>query len=366
MSFYDEFLKYDIDEVNRAIDSVTEGDIERALSKDNLSPMDFLALLSKGAESYLESMAQKASGISTRHFGRAINLYTPLYISNYCVNNCVYCGFSSKNSIQRCKLSLEEVESRARSIASKGFQHLLLLTGESRIHSPLSYIGEVVTILKKYFSSIGIETYPLETEEYAYLIDLGVDSLTIYQETYDMKLYQDVHVSGPKSDFLYRLSTPERGARAGMYSVGIGALLGLGDWRIDAFFTGLHGSYLEKHFPEVSLGVSMPRLRPEVGGFSPTSIVSDTSLVQFMLATRLFLNRALITLSTRESESLRNNMLALGVNKLSAESDTSIDGTDDSSQFEIADHRSLDEMTLYLRQNGYQPVLKDWTRLRGY
>jgi 2-iminoacetate synthase len=354
-------LNWDIDNIMK---KTTSDEVLKILSKEKISEMDFLKLLSPAASLHLEEMAQIGSRISHRHFGSAITLYTPIYISNYCVNNCAYCGFSLKNKITRVKLSLAEIESEAVKISSKGLRHILLLTGESRSASSFEYICSAVKILRKYFSSIGIEIYPLDEFEYRTLVELGVDSLTVYQETYDMDLYEAVHISGPKKDFRYRLLAPERGGRSGMYGLNVGALLGLGDWRKDAFFTGVHAHYLLDQFPAVNLGVSMPRLRPEIGGFKPKTLVSDSDLVQFMLAIRLYIPRVILTVSTRESAKLRNNLIPLGINKMSAESNTGIGDIEDSSQFDISDTRSLEEIVSFLKSSGYQPVLKDWNIIK--
>lgn len=354
-------MKWDIESI---LEQTTSDDVLKILSKRRLGELDFLKLLSPAAGLHLEEMAQIGSRISQRHFGNAVTLYTPIYISNYCVNNCAYCGFSTKNNIPRVQLSLSEIESEARKISSRGLRHILLLTGESRASSSFEYICDAVKILRKYFSSIGVEIYPLDEPEYRKLVELGVDSLTVYQETYDMELYETVHISGPKKDFRYRLLAPERGGRGGMYGLNVGALLGLGDWRKDAFFTGVHASYLADRFPKADLGVSMPRLRPEIGGFQPQTVVSDGDLVQFMLAIRLYIPRAILTVSTRESAEFRNNLVPLGINKMSAESNTGVGDTEDSSQFDISDTRSLEEIVSFLKSSGYQPVLKDWNIIR--
>lgn len=366
MTFYDEYLKHRDLDIDGIFSRTSKEEVLSIIGKEQLSYLDFLKLLSPAAEDALEEMAQAASRITTCQFGKSINLYTPIYIANHCINNCAYCGFSIKNKISRDKLTLEEIDKEASLIAEKGIKHILLLTGESEKASPVEYLRDAVGILKKYFSSIGIEVYPLDEDKYRFLVESGVDSLTIYQETYDEETYDRVHLSGPKKDYLYRLLGPERGARAGMYSVGVGALMGLSDnWRRDAFFTGLHARYLMDSFPEVNVSISMPRIRPEVGGFSPSTVVSDMNIVQYILASRIFLPRATITISTRESEEFRNNLLPLGVNKISAESNTAV-GSDNpgSAQFEISDDRTLEEIAAYLKSNGYRPVMKDWDILK--
>ncbi|MGQ9557546.1 MAG: 2-iminoacetate synthase ThiH [Desulfurispora sp.] len=371
MSYYEEVylpVCQGVDE--NTFSNVTAADVRRALGKTRLGEHDYLVLLSPRAEEYLEEMAWKAHRLTVQHFGRVIQLYTPLYLANYCVNRCAYCGFGAHNKIKRDRLTPAEVEQEARAISGMGFKHILILTGESRHHSPVSYIRECVQVLKKYFSSISIEIYPLTEEEYGELIAAGVDGLTIYQEVYDPAVYDRVHLAGPKKDYHFRLDAPERACRAGMRTVNVGALLGLHDWRSEAFATGLHAAYLQKKFPAVEVSLSPPRLRPEVGGFAAPVLVSDRNLVQYMLAFRLFMPRAGITLSTREPARLRDHLVKLGVTKMSAASCTAVGGhsatgqkTED--QFAVADSRSLDEVMAMLYAQGYQPLFKDWQLLEA-
>ncbi len=339
-------------------------DIIKVLGKPGLDRTDFLVMLSPAAEGVLEEMAQKAHRLTLQHFGRAMVLYTPLYLSNYCVNVCSYCGFNARNRMYRKTLTLDEVEAEARAIASTGLKHILVLTGESRRHVPVSYIAGCVRVLRRYFASIGIEVYPMEEEEYRVLIQAGVDSLTIYQETYDEEVYDRVHVKGPKKHYRYRLEAPERGCRAGMRAVNIGALLGLNDWRRDAFFTGLHAAYLQDRYPEVELSVSVPRLRPHLGNFPPLYPVLDKNLVQILLALRLFIPRLGLTLSTRERAELRDRLIPLGITRMSAGSCTKVGGyaiqDTGHGQFDIADTRNVAEIREALLGRGYDPVFKDW------
>lgn len=364
MSFYNQYLNYkdfDIAEFNKTI---TDVDIEKLLSKRNLNELDFLTLLSPHAERFLEQLAQMSHKLTVQHFGKTILMYTPMYLANYCTNECVYCGFNKENKLKRSQLSLEEVEQEAKLISSKGIKHILILTGDAREVSSVQYIRDCVTILKKYFNSISIEIYALEEHEYKTLIDAGVDAITIYQETYDEALYDTLHLSGPKKDYRFRLDAPERAANAKIKSVNVGALLGLDDFQREAFLTGLHAKYIEEKFPSVDISISMPRIRPSVGGFKPKVVVSDKNLVQFIIASRLYMNRAGITISTREDQSFRNNVIPLGVTKMSADSNTSVGGhtQDDSAsaQFDISDTRDLTQMCCDIKSLGYQPVLKDW------
>lgn len=332
--------------------------------------MDFLTLLSPQAANYLEAMAQKAHRLTVQHFGRTVLLFTPMYLSNYCGNQCVYCSFSSNHRLVRKKLTLDEVEEEAKSIAATGLRHILILTGESQKHSPVSYIEDCVKVLKKYFDSISIEIYPLTTEDYTRLVKAGVDGLTIYQEVYNEETYDQLHPRGPKKNYRFRLDAPERGCRAKMRGVNIGALLGLEDYRKEAFFTGLHASYLQNKYMDTEISVSIPRIRPNIGGFTPKFSVPDRSLVQIILAFRLFMPRMGITLSTRERAELRNNLVRLGITKMSAGVSTEVGGhtiknSTGTGQFEISDNRSVAEIKEMLLQMGYQPVFKDWHQLNG-
>ena len=349
--------------------AVVEGDVVRALDKESLDEGDLLALLSPAAASHLEAMAQKASRLTAQHFGRTIQLFTPLYLSNHCANQCVYCGFNVKNDIPRTQLEPAQLEEEARAIAATGLKHLLILTGEARAKASPEYLDGCMAVLRKHFPSVSIEIYAMAEDEYARLVDQGVDGLTIYQETYDESLYAKLHPRGPKKDFRYRLDAPERGCRAGMRVVNVGALLGLGQWRSDAFITGLHAAYLQSRYPEVDIAVSLPRMRPHAGEFQPTSIVSDRDMVQIMLAVRLFLPRVGITVSTRESAEFRENILPLGVTKMSAGVTTAVGGHsqdgDKVGQFDICDERTVEEMCAALKKRGFQPVFKDWEPLPG-
>jgi 2-iminoacetate synthase len=364
MTFFDEIIKYKDIDYKEKLQGFTDAQVSRVLEKSELHPGDFLSLLSKPAAGLLEEMAQKAHRSTVSNFGYTILLYTPLYLSNYCVNHCVYCGFQTAHNIERRKLTLLEVENEARAIAATGLKHILILTGESRTYSPVSYIQDCVAILKKYFSSISIEIYPLKTEEYVELIAAGVDGLTIFQEVYDTDSYDILHPAGPKRDYRYRLEVPDRAGEAGIRTITIGPLLGLANWRTEVFFAGLHAWYLQYRYPDTEISISFPRMRPQFGDYQPESPVSDEELVQIILAFRIFLPRAGITLSTRESPELRGNLLKLGITKMSAGSSTAVGGHTDAvdavGQFEINDHRSVPEMREAIARLGYKPILKDW------
>ena len=343
--------------------TVTHRDVTAVLNKNRLSEMDYLTLLAPIAADYLEDMAQKAHRLTVSNFGKVILLYTPLYLANYCVNHCVYCSFQAGVKLPRKKLSLEEVAMEAQMIADAGLKHILILTGESREKSSVAYIRQCVEVLKGYFTSVSIEIYPLHEGEYAELIEAGVDGLTIYQEVYNEEDYLLLHPAGPKRDFLFRLEAPERACRAGMWAVNVGALLGLREWRSEAFFTGLHADYLQSAFPAVEVSVSPPRLRPHAAPQQSFAPVSDRDLVQYVLAYRLFMPRGGLTVSTRESPELRERLVKLGVTKMSAGSCTAVGGRFEKEavgQFEIWDERGVPEMAEMLYAQGYQPIYKNW------
>jgi 2-iminoacetate synthase len=367
MSFYETIEKYKNIDLDNTFSSVTCGDVTIALSKEDLNVKDFIALLSPKALDRLEDIAQRAHEVTLKYFGKAIQLYTPIYVSNYCDNHCVYCGFNAKNDIPRKKLTISEVEKEAECIASTGLRHILLLTGGSREESPVSYIKGCVKVLKKYFTSISVEIYELTSEEYKELIDEGVDGLTIYQETYNEDVYKRMHPDGPKRDYRFRLDAPERAATSGMRAINAGALFGLAPWRKEAFLAGMHACYLRDKFPDAEIGVSLPRLRPHAGKFTPEFQVTDKDMAQIIMALRLFLPRQGITVSTREAPELRENLLPLGVTRISAGSTTAVGGHTlldnkdiNDIQFRISDERKVEEIKSMLRAKGYQPVLKDW------
>ncbi len=369
MDFYDSDAAYGGGEFSSQVQSVTDGDVRRALGKHTLSPGDYLCLLSPAAAPHLERMAQKSHALTIAQFGRTMVLYTPLYLSNFCTNHCLYCGFSRNNRIVRRQLTLDEVETEARAIAASGLKHVLILTGDAPGIASVDYIASCCKVLGRYFPAIGMEIYALSQADYARLIAAGVDSLTLYQETYNEALYRRLHPKGPKRDFRFRLDAPARACRAGMRAVNVGALLGLDDWRRDAFFTGLHACYLQGRYPQTEISVSLPRMRPHVGGYQPGCTVEDRHIVQAMTALRLFMPRVGITISTRESARFRDRLLPLGVTRMSAGSCTAVGGRTDKAdsigQFDISDERSAPEMVDMLRRAGWQPVFKDWQHIGG-
>ena len=365
MSFQQEYEKYnDFDIQNYLQHIVTENQIKNILQKQSISEMEFLSLLSSKAEPLLEDMARRAHKLTVCQFGRTIVLYTPMYLSNYCTNQCLYCGFNAKNKIPRKQLSLKEVEKEAQEIARTGLKHILVLTGDAKKIATIEYLIECIEILKRYFTAINIEIYALEKDEYARLINAGVDALTIYQETYNRALYDRLHIKGPKKNFNFRLEAPERACNAGIRAVNIGALLGLDSWQQEVFSTGLHANYLQNRYPDVEVSISLPRMRPHVGEFNPQYTVNDKNLVQIMTAYRLFMPRVGIAISTREEAEFRDRIIRLGVTKMSAGSTTAVGGhtqtEDKSSQFDISDDRTVEQIVMSIKSLGYQPVFKDW------
>ncbi|GEL76721.1 2-iminoacetate synthase ThiH [Tenuibacillus multivorans] len=364
MSFYDVLEKIKDQPIERMLDNVQHQDVERVLQKNRITEEDYFMLLSLAAEDYLEDMAQKAHQLTVKNFGNTMQLFLPLYVSDYCVNTCKYCSFSVDNVFPRRILTMEEVEKEAKAISEMGIEHIIILSGESMMHSSVKYLKQCLKVLTKYFSSIGLEIQPLDTDQYQELVDSGIDGLTVYQEVYDEEIYRELHTKGPKRFFKYRLDTPERGCEAGMRSVSIAALLGLNDWRRESYITGLHAQYLQDKYLDVEVGVAFPRIRPNAGSFQPKVNVTDKNLVQAMLAYRIFQPRSGITVSTREAPEFRDQLIPLGTTKMSAASSTVVGGYTEpdntQSQFEISDERSVDDIRSLLQSHGYQPVMKDW------
>lgn len=343
----------------------TKNDVKTALEKDYLDLNDFGAILSPAAFSLLEEIAQKAKLETYKHFGNSISLFTPLYIANYCENHCVYCGFNCTNKIKRGKLNLEEIDTELKTIAKTGLKEILLLTGESRFHSNVEYIGEAIKLSKKYFSTIGIEIYPLNSDEYKYLKECGADFVCVYQETYNLTAYEKNHKKGPKRIYPYRFNAQERALLGGMRGVAIGALLGLSDFRKDAFAAGAHAYLLQQKYPHVEMSFSVPRLRPFINHEENNSKdVFEPQLLQVMLAYRLLMPYAGITISTREGSNFRNNVVGLVATKISGGVSVGVGGHDEDikgdEQFEISDPRSVTEIHQMLISKSLQPVYKDY------
>lgn len=346
-------------------DSYTEADVKRALAANVCTPEDFAALLSPAATPFIEEMAQKAKYEKEKHFGNSIYMFTPLYIANYCENYCVYCGFNCHNKIKRAKLNAEEIEEEMRTIAESGLQEILILTGESKKMSDVTYIGEACKIAKKYFKVIGLEVYPMNSDEYAYLHECGADYVTVFQETYNSDKYETLHLAGHKRVFPYRLNAQERAIRGGMRGVGFAALLGLSDFRKDAYATGMHAYYIQRKYPHAEIAFSCPRLRPIINNdkINPKD-VHERQLVQVVSAYRIFMPFASITISTRECERFRNNIIDIGATKISAGVNVGIGGHSGEEkgdeQFEISDGRNVQEVYDAIVEKGLQPVMSEY------
>lgn len=373
MEIIDETIRHKvIDEMDNYDYSLfTARDVREALSKENLSIKDFQALLSPAAEGFLEEMAQRAQSETRKHFGNTVYMFTPLYISNYCENYCIYCGFNSHNKIKRSKLNLEQIEKEMQAIAQTGLQEILILTGESRKHSDIKYIGEACRLATKYFKVVGIEIYPANSDEYEYLNSCGVDYVTVFQETYNSDKYETLHLAGHKRIFPYRLNTQERALMGGMRGVGFAALLGLDDFRKDAFATGYHAYLIQQKYPHAEIAISCPRLRPIINNdkINPKD-VHETQLLQIICAYRIFLPFASITVSTRERAGFRDNIIKIAATKISAGVSTGIGSHSDDvkeekgdEQFEISDPRSVDEVFEAIKNTGLQPVMSDYINL---
>ena len=353
--------------------SYTADDVKSALEHERCTIEDFKVLLSPSAEPFLEQMAEKARLETRKHFGNTVYLFTPLYIANYCENYCIYCGFNCYNDIKRMKLSMEQIEREMQVIAESGMEEILILTGESRSKSSIEYIGEACKLARKYFRMIGIEIYPVNTEEYKYLHECGVDYVTVFQETYNSERYEQLHLMGHKRVFPYRFDAQERALMGGMRGIACSALLGLSDFRKDALASALHVYYLQRKYPHAEISLSCPRLRPIVNNAEINPLdVHEKQLCQVLCAYRIFLPFCGITVSSRESESFRNGIVKICATKISAGVSTGIGdheskytGKENSSaegdeQFEISDGRSFKEMYSDMSDEGLQPVLNDY------
>ena len=348
-------------------------DVKAALAHEKCSVSDFKALLSPAAEPFLEEMAQRAREKTSRHFGNTVYLFTPLYIANYCENYCVYCGFNCYNHINRMKLDMHQIEHEMQVIAQSGMEEILILTGESREQSDVEYIGNACRLARKYFRLVGLEIYPVNTSEYRYLHECGADYVTVFQETYDPKRYEELHLAGHKRVFPYRFEAQERALMGGMRGVAFSALLGLSDFRKDALATGLHAYLLQRKYPSAEISLSCPRLRPIINNdrINPLD-VHEKQLCQVVCAYRIFMPFAGITVSSRESEAFRNGIVKIAATKVSAGVSTGIgdheskytgsekENKTGDEQFEINDSRSLDVMYSDMAENGLQPVMNDY------
>ena len=374
MKYTDDMEAIDSDIMDRVIaemnsydaDIYTAEDVKEALAAETCSVDNFKALLSPAALPFLEEIAQKAQKETRKHFGNSVAIFTPLYIANYCENYCVYCGFNCHNKIKRAQLNYEEIEKEMQAIAATGLEEVLILTGESPNKSSVEYIGEACKIAKKYFKLIGLEVYPMDSKDYAYLHECGADFVTVFQETYNSDKYKTLHLGGRKRIFPYRLNAQERAIMGGMRGIGFAALLGLDDFRKDALATGMHAYLLQKKYPHAEIAFSCPRLRPIINNdkINPKD-VHEPQLLQIICAYRIFMPFASITISTRECERFRDNIIQIAATKISAGVNVGIGGHSQEEekgdeQFEISDGRSVDEIYQMIEDNGMQPVMTDY------
>ena len=372
MKYTDDMEAIDSDIMDRVIAEMNSYDADIYTAKDvkeaaeTCSVDNFKALLSPAALPFLEEIAQKAQKETRKHFGNSVAIFTPLYIANYCENYCVYCGFNCHNKIKRAQLNAEEIEKEMQAIAETGLEEVLILTGESPNKSSVEYIGEACKIAKKYFKLIGLEVYPMDSKDYAYLHECGADFVTVFQETYNSDKYKTLHLGGRKRIFPYRLNAQERAIMGGMRGVGFAALLGLDDFRKDALATGMHAYLLQKKYPHAEIAFSCPRLRPIINNdkINPKD-VHEPQLLQIICAYRIFMPFASITISTRECERFRDNIIQIAATKISAGVNVGIGGHSQEEekgdeQFEISDGRSVDEIYQMIEDNGMQPVMTDY------
>jgi 2-iminoacetate synthase len=358
------FDQYNWQEMSRSIYAKTASDVVDTLHKDRRNLEDFKALISPAATPYLEQMAKLSQEITQKRFGKTIQLYIPLYLSNECQNICTYCGFSFNNNIKRKTLTDAEILQEVKVIKSMGYDHVLVVTGEASMTVGVAYLENAIKLIRPHFSHIAMEVQPLDEGDYITLIREGLNTVLVYQETYHQDDYKIHHPKGKKSNFNYRLQTPDRLGRAGIHKIGLGALIGLEDWRTDSFFTALHLDYLEKKYWQTRYSISFPRLRPFSGGLAPKVEMKDKELIQLICAFRILNEAVELSLSTRESEKFRNHIIRLGITSMSAGSKTNPGGyaVDPQSleQFEISDERAPKKVAEIIRRQGYEPVWKDW------
>lgn len=366
-SFKDIFDQYCWHEVQQCIRNKTAKDVEAALAASRRTPEDFKALVSSAAEPYLEQMAQLSHRLTQKRFGKTIQLFAPLYLSNECNNICTYCGFSFDHKIKRKTLTAVEILQEINVIKQHGFEHILLVAGEAAQTVHVDYFLKAIEIIKPHFSNISFEVQPLEQDEYEQLQRAGVYSVLVYQETYHKEKYKDYHPKGRKSNFYYRLETPDRIGCAGMHKIGLGVLLGLEDWRTDSFFCALHLDYLQKKYWQTKYSLSFPRIRPAKGVDASRYQISDKELVQLICAYRLLNEELEISISTREPEAFRNHLIKLGTTTMSAGSKTNPGGysvdVKSLEQFEIEDNRTPGQVAAVIAASGYEPVWKDWEKI---
>lgn len=365
-SYKDLFEQHSWEEVQASIAAKTAADVEEALASPHRNLEHFKALISPAAMPYLEQMAQMSHHLTKKRFGNTVQLFAPMYLSNECNNICTYCGFSFDNKIKRKTLSAAEILTEINAIKKHGFQHILLVTGEANHTVHIDYFLRALQIINPHFSNVSMEVQPLDEEEYRLLHNAGIYSVLVYQETYHKDIYRDYHTKGKKSNFYYRLETPDRIGRAGMHKIGLGVLLGLDDWRTDSFFCALHLDYLQKTYWQTKYSIAFPRIRPAEGVHITPHAINDRELVQLICAYRIFNEDVDISISTREKENFRNHLIKLGATTMSAGSKTNPGGyavdPETLEQFEISDERSPEQMAEAIAQQGYDPVWKDWDK----
>ena len=366
MSFGFQVSGSEFEELQEQLSSVTADQVAQTLAQATSSFADLPVFLSPSAEEFLPQMAARSRELTAMRFGRTTQIYAPLYLSSFCVNRCAYCGFAADNTIPRRMLSVDEARQEAELLRARGFQHILLVTGEAPAKAGVDYLEEVVLRLKDSFAALSIEVQPLEQDEYARLFKAGITAVAVYQETYDRKVYDQVHLAGKKCDYDFRLATPARAAAAGMREIGIGALLGLADWRCEGLILGKHLAWLRRNFWQTSFTVSFPRLRPAAGEFEPMVVVSEHNLSQLIFALRIVDPDVGLILSTREEARYRDGMLGLGPTRYSAGSCTAPGGYSsdehEGEQFSVGDHRSITEVCTVIADKGFDPVCKDWDK----
>ncbi|MEP3838211.1 MAG: 2-iminoacetate synthase ThiH [Algibacter sp.] len=368
IAFETNLKTYKWDDTLASINAKTKADVEMALASNKRNLEDFKALISPAAKPFLEQMAQMSRQLTKKRFGNTIQMYAPLYLSNECQNICTYCGFSLTNKIPRRTLTDNEILKEVEFLKKKGFDHVLIVTGEANKTVGVNYLNNAIKLVKPHFSNISIEVQPLEQNEYELLIENGLYAVLVYQETYHKNEYKKHHPKGKKSNFEYRLDTPDRLGKAGIHKIGLGALFGLEDWRADSFFTALHLKYLQKQYWKTKYSISFPRLRPHSGGLEPKVEMTDADLVQLICAYRLLDEDLELSMSTRESETFRNNIVHLGITSISSESKTNPGGyavePQSLEQFEISDERRTEAFTKMLKNQGLDVVWKDWQHFR--
>lgn len=365
MTFNDIFTQYNWDEVKASIYSKTARDVAHALGKTSKRDLeDFKALISPAAAKFLEPMAQLSNQLTQKRFGKTIQMYLPMYLSNECQNICTYCGFSLDNPLRRVTLTDAQILREVEVIKALGYDHILLVTGEANKTVGVDYFKNALKLIKPHFSHISMEVQPLDQPDYEELIPLGLNTVLVYQETYHQEDYKKHHPKGKKSNFKYRIETPDRLGKAGIHKIGLGVLIGLEDWRTDCFFTAAHLQYLERVYWQTKYSISFPRLRPFSGGLPPKVEMNDRELVQAICAYRIFDEEVELSLSTRETEKFRNHIIPLGITSISAGSKTNPGGyavePQSLEQFEISDERTPGEIANMIRNKGYEPVWKDW------